>query len=269
MLDSVTLRVCFSLIALCLLVLFYVTTYRVTRSPFSGWWCLALTLFITAAVAWLLNGTAAQVVANPLGNVLCVTGSATVWLAARSLHRPPPPWWVVAIVPAITAVAAALGDPAHDVWAGGAVFLAAMALNLGFATWETWRAWRSAPGVGGPGHNPVTTTLTAASAAMSLYYLGRSVVFVAVGPEDALFVKAFGTTPTTLITLVMLVTVSHSMGALSQQQILQELRHRATTDDLTGMLHRQAFWSLADQEDRKSTRLNSSHRYISRMPSSA
>ena len=67
----------------------------------------------------------------------------------------------------------------------------------------------------------------------------------------------------------------------------RELIHNATTDFLTGVLNRRAFFEMAehvcsraqtgaplsaimcDIEDRKSTRLNSSHLKLSRMPSSA
>ena len=41
-LDTATLRLAFGLMALVLGLLFYFSAYRVTRSPYSGWWCLAL-----------------------------------------------------------------------------------------------------------------------------------------------------------------------------------------------------------------------------------
>ena len=56
------------------------------------------------------------------------------------------------------------------------------------------------------------------------------------------------------------------------------LRHLTLTDSLTGLNNRRGFALLADNQwqlarrnraDRKSTRLNSSHRSLSRMPSSA
>jgi hypothetical protein len=51
MLDIPTLRVAFAVVALTLLLLFYFITFRRTRSAFSGWWCLALLMFLTGCAA--------------------------------------------------------------------------------------------------------------------------------------------------------------------------------------------------------------------------
>lgn len=249
MLDVVTMRVLFALIALCMLGLFYVTTYRTTRAPFCGWWCLALALFLLAAVAWLFNGTGAQVLANPLGNVFGVCGATTVWLAARSLERRRPSWGVLAILPGLTAIAGALGDPGHDTWSGGLVFLASMTVGFGLATREIGLAWRTAL-VPRSTISSVDASLAATSALAALFYLGRTLAFATVGPDHPVFLHIFGTTPTTLLATLMLVTVSHSMGALSQEQLVQDLRQSAERDDLTGLLNRHAFWRLAAETTR-------------------
>jgi hypothetical protein len=78
-LDTATLRVAFAAMALILALLFYFSTFRSTRSPYSAWWCAALLLFLSGSASFLLNGTPQQVWANPLGNFLLVSGAAGVW----------------------------------------------------------------------------------------------------------------------------------------------------------------------------------------------
>ena len=85
-LDTATLRIAFGFMALALTALFYFCTYRPTRSPYSKWWCVALMFFLGGSVCFLLNGTVAQVWANPLGNVMLVSGVLSVWAGARSLR---------------------------------------------------------------------------------------------------------------------------------------------------------------------------------------
>lgn len=74
-LDTTTLRIAFGLMALMLVVLFYSSAYRVTRSPYSGWWCVALLFFRTGSASFLLNGTGQQIWPNPLGNCAARAGS--------------------------------------------------------------------------------------------------------------------------------------------------------------------------------------------------
>ena len=133
-LDTATLRVAFGLMGLLLVLLFYFFSYRTTRAPYSGWWCVALALFITGALAFLLDGTPEQLWANPLGNVLLVSGAVSVWASARSLRRSTPGPLTFAAAPAVTLVASVLDSPATNTWAGGSVFLASMGLMFGLAT---------------------------------------------------------------------------------------------------------------------------------------
>ncbi|MFC3295639.1 hypothetical protein [Clavibacter michiganensis] len=95
MLDSPTLRIAFGVTTLTLFLLFALVTFRSTRSPFSFWWCAAPALFMGGSLAYLLDGTAAQVWGNPLGNGLIVAGAASVGIGSRSLRGRATPWWLV------------------------------------------------------------------------------------------------------------------------------------------------------------------------------
>jgi hypothetical protein len=138
-LDTATLRIAFGLMALVLVLLFYFSAYRTTRSPYSGWWCLALLFFLAGSACFLLDGTPHQVWANPLGNALLVQGGVAVWAGARSLRTVPLNKWAFTAIPLVTLAASALDNPATNTWSGGPVFLAAMSLTIGLASRELWR----------------------------------------------------------------------------------------------------------------------------------
>jgi diguanylate cyclase (GGDEF)-like protein len=239
-LDTLTLRVAFAVVAFTLALLFYFAAYRTTRSAYSAWWCVALTLFLAGSAAYLLNGTVHQVWANPLGNCVAVTGSASVWAGARSLRAATPKWWQLAAAPAVSTVAAAADHPAVNIWPGGAVFLGAMSLMIGLAARELWRLE--------PGYSRVRIPLALTAGIVAAYYFCRMAVFIFEGPGGPVFVGYFGSAATTIITMVLLVVVSFSMAALSSEQQTRALRAVATQDGLTGLLNRAAFLELASDE---------------------
>ena len=250
-LDTGSLRVSFALVALTLVVLFYVITYRTGRSAYAAWWCVSLALFLVGASAYLLSGTTQQVWANPLGNALIALGAGCVWAGSRSLRRdrPPLPRWLLAFAPVVVGVMSVLGDPADDVWSGGEFFLAAMWVQLGLAGVELRGLLRSANANADPdayAYRRTVWALLLACCTVAAFYLGRWVAFLAVGPEEPLFATFFGEQVTTLATTVLLATVSFSMSTLSEEQQKEALRDTAARDGLTGLLNRTAFFQLAE-----------------------
>ncbi|MEE2523768.1 GGDEF domain-containing protein [Pseudarthrobacter sp. J75] len=239
-LDIATLRIGFSVMAVILVLLFYFSTYRSTRSPYSGWWCVALLLFLTGSFLFLLDGIEHQTWANPLGNALLVAGAVSVWFAARSLQAAKLPRWAFAAGPLVTAAAGLLDNPATNVWAGGAVFLGAMGLGFGLVSRELWRL--------SPEYSRARTPMAAVAAAVSVYYLLRLAFFLLLGPDHPVFTAYFGSAITTLIMMVMVVVVSYSMAGLSSEQQTRALQEVANADGLTGLLNRAAFMAMARRE---------------------
>lgn len=243
MLDIVTLRLSFGLIALCVLVLFYVATFRSTRSAFSGWWVLSLLCYLLSAGLFLLNGTSLQQVANPLGNAFGVAGSACVWAAASSLRdRRLPRTWL--IVPPLVVLAASLLDhPDRDVWAGGGFFLLCFCGYMALATRDLWTLWRRRPrgAQRDSTYDAALLSMTIASGLVAAFYLARWCLFVTIGPDATTFRYVVGAQATTLLLMVLLVTVTFNMSALAQAQLTRELQVAATHDPLTGLLNRAAF----------------------------
>ncbi len=242
-LDTATLRVAFAVMALALGLLFYFSAYRHTRSPYSGWWCLALLLFLGGSACFLLNGTPHQWWANTLGNVLLVVGAGSAWAGARSLRTPQYNFWLLGAAPVLAGVAAAVDSPGTNTWAGGAVFLACMSLMIGLTCRELWRLE--------PGYSRVRIPMAIAAGGVSLFYFARLVVFLIAGPFSPTFMTYFGSAITTLVTMVLLAVVSFSMAGLSTEQQTRALRTVASQDGLTGLLNRATFQDMAAEQLRR------------------
>ena len=247
-LDITTLRVAFGALAVTLFVLFYTVSFRHTRSAYSAWWCVAIACFCIGSSGYLLDGTVHQVWANPLANTLLVMGAASVWASARTLRASTPAWLQLSAAPLLTLLASALDNPATNAWSGGPVFLGMMSLMIGLASWELWRLPSS--------YSRVQAPLAVASALLSVLYLARCLVFVAVGQEGYAFTTFFGSGITTLLTMLLLVVVSFSAAALSAEQIATDLRTRADRDALTGLLNRSGFLDLATVQADRLARTN-------------
>jgi diguanylate cyclase (GGDEF)-like protein len=243
MLDTGTLRVALALVDLTLLMLFYFITFRRTRSAYSGWWCMALLLFLVGNAAYLLDGTAHQVWANPSGNVLLVAGAASIWAGGRSLRAPALKPWQLAAGPGITAVASVLDHPGTNIWAGGPAYLAFMAALIGLGSRELFLLERDYSRV----HRP----LAMGAGILSVFFAGRLIAFLTDGPEGQVFTSVFGSGPMTVFSTVTLVVASFTMAELSYEQQTTDLRARATVDGLTGLLNRSAFLDLAENELRR------------------
>ncbi|MGY3381645.1 diguanylate cyclase (GGDEF)-like protein [Arthrobacter sp. TE12231] len=243
MLDTATLRVALALVDLTLLMLFYFITFRRTRSAYSGWWCMALLLFLVGNAAYLLDGTVYQAWSNPAGNVLLVAGAASIWAGARSLRAPSPRPWQLAAGPGVVGVVSVFDHPATNIWAGGPVYLALMAVLIGMGSRELFLLERDYSRV----HRP----LAVGAGILAVFYLGRFIAFLTDGPGGAVFTSFFGSAPMTVFSTVTLVVASFTMAELSYEQQTRDLRARATVDGLTGLLNRSAFLDLAGNELRR------------------
>ncbi|WP_084078369.1 diguanylate cyclase [Demequina sp. NBRC 110057] len=245
MLDVTTLRIALGVVSLTVLVLFWAAVYRPTRSPFAGWWTMSLAWSTLSPLLLLFNGTPAQVVLNPASNVIAVWAGVSVWWATRSLRGSRVPVWVMPVASLAALLAAVADDPSRNVWAGNGVLFALMGLFFGLGAWDMWSAWRSRRAA--PDRRDQQEALMAlvvsslAASLLAAYYLVRLVLFLAGGPTSEAFTSVAGAGATTIVLLVVLVAVTFSVSALGYDQRTQELRRRATRDDLTGILGRTAW----------------------------
>jgi diguanylate cyclase (GGDEF)-like protein len=244
--DPLTLRVALAAVAVSLLLLSYAGVHRRIRSQYSMWWCLSLVAAAASTVLYLLNGTSAQVIANPAANVVGVLGTACTWGAARALRGRPLGAWPL-VVPATGVLLASMAEgPSTNVWAGGWALLAGMALLFAVSARELWqlRAEHRAMGES-PWGTRAITMLAVTVTGLGLLYGFRFAMYVVLGPDHAAFQTYAGTVPTTMALIVALVIVTFTMTDLSAVERTHHLRMRATRDSLTGLLNRGEFEARA------------------------
>ncbi len=238
-LDPFSVRMVLSVVTLTLIVLSSASSRRL-RSACTGWWRVALLLFFAGNFAFLLNGTSFLAWANPPGKALIVAGAFSIWAGARTLRGRKVSGWQLAPAPLITGFVSAMDGAESSLWSGGLVYLVMTAAGLGMAAAEMWFA--KSP------QSRVTKFLALIAALTSLYYLGRAVTFVLEGPDGNSFRTFFGYAPAALMHLILLVSLSFTINALSNSHLIKRLRERAERDHLTGLLNRGAFLGLAEKE---------------------
>lgn len=249
MFDIETLRLMLGAVSLVVVILFYAAVYRPTRSSYAGWWTVALLCAMVSPLLLLLNGTDAQVIANPVSSVFAALGGVCVWYAVRSLRGLPPVRWVLVVVPMAVMLFALLDTPATNRWAGNGLVLAVMTLFFSLGArdmWLTWVARRASPLWENNGEAQVALLVSAvASSGLSTFYAWRTIAFAVGGPDSELFERTAGTGPASVVLLVTLATVTFSVVALGYDEQTRELRRRVLLDDLTGLMSRSAFFERA------------------------
>ncbi|MFW2513249.1 GGDEF domain-containing protein [Demequina sp. SO4-13] len=245
MIDDDTMRIVLAGMSLTVFVLFYFGVYGPTRSSFSGWWTLSLLLVGVWTSLLTFDDGNMQVVTNPVSNMVAALGVTCIWFAMRSLRSKPLPRWLLAVAPVAVMVPRALEDPTGNLTPdNGALFLY-MAVMLVAATVEAWRAWVARRALASPaldGKAAVGILVIAlAGSVVSAFYVMRTAMHLAVGPDSESFRTTAGSGPESAIVLVCLVAITFSVSAVGWDQRTQELRRRAMHDDLTGLLGRTEF----------------------------
>ncbi|MFW0771745.1 GGDEF domain-containing protein [Paenarthrobacter nitroguajacolicus] len=238
-LDPFSVRMVTGVVTLTLILLSCVSSRRL-RSPFTGWWRLALCLFFAGNCAFLLNETSFLAWVNPIGKALVVAGAFRVWAGARTLRGLDVRAWQLAPAPLITGLASVADNAESGLWSGGLAYLGITAAGLAMAAGELWFAKTM--------QNRVTKFLALIAALTSLYYLGRAIALALEGSDGTSFRTLFGYAPAALIHVLFLVALSFTMNALSNSHLITKLRERAERDHLTGLLNRGAFLGLAAKE---------------------
>ena len=219
-LDDVTLRLTFALIAMVLLTLF-ITTFLRTRSVYTFSWTNALAFLLTGSAFLLLIGTSHQVWAVPVGNALTVAGLVWAWRAARSLNSKSLRLWQFIVPPLIVGVASALDDPMTNAAAAGApVRFAAVTVLMGLAAREIYSLDARFAGA--------RRSLLFAAGLLSSYFALRLISFAADDFGSDVMAATVSETTTTVISLVTLITVSFSMAGLSHDELAERLRAGAS-----------------------------------------
>jgi diguanylate cyclase (GGDEF)-like protein len=252
MLNIESLRIAQGVVAAAAFALIVFGSYRITRSPYAAWWALVVACVGLGSLAYLLALTPLRGAAAPLGNALGLVTGVGIIASARSLRGARTPWWVFAAVATIGAAATVLEDPQGEAWPGGASTLIGYAMLMAYAAHQYWTLVRRGD------HQPqllLGPDATAAIVAMSIaitivlaFYVMRVLVFFTAGAGSELYTNLLGPTATALAGSAGIVVVTYSVAHLSRYEVTQGWKLRATHDDLTGLLSRDAFREKAEHE---------------------
>jgi diguanylate cyclase (GGDEF)-like protein len=159
-------------------------------------WSLAFLASILAAMSFAIYGADS----SAWGALIAANASFTValgsmWSGARVFNGGPARYWIVSGIAVIVALAVLVRGPDAGGWAGAFELYAAVSLFAVLGAGEAIRG-RMRRNINGQ-------VLVATSLVVSAYYAARAIVFLVDGPEGELFQGAFGTTPTTVINIVL------------------------------------------------------------------
>ena len=252
MLDIESLRVAEGVVAAAAFSLIFFASYRTTRSPYAAWWALVVASAGLGSFAYLLALTPWREFAAPTGNALgLVTGLAMI-ASARSLRGARTPWWAFASIALLGAVVTVVEDPQGGAWPGGVSIPIAFAVLTGVATQQYWslvrRGDREPKLILGPDATAAIVAMSIAITLVFAFYLVRAGVFLVYGPESEIYANLLGPIATVLAGCAGIVVVTYSVAHLSRYEVTQGWKLRATHDDLTGLLSRDAFREKAERE---------------------
>lgn len=163
-------------------------------------WSLAFLsgiLTVLCYLLWAIAPVGQAWFAVAFGNAAVVATIGFLWLGCRSFNRRSLSWGLIVIAAGClaTMIAALLPGPDGGDWAGAAtMFLGVTAFAIAGAI-ETRR--------GALGATVISLGLTAVLTITAMYYLGRTVVFLTLGPYSDLFITYFGNLTTAILTIVL------------------------------------------------------------------
>ncbi|MFH8252423.1 hypothetical protein ACH3VR_18800 [Microbacterium sp. B2969] len=136
-----------------------------------------------------------------------------LWLGCRAYNGRRLDWaaGVVGLVCLGTMAAVLAEGPDGGDWAGAVAMFLSIALFAVFGAIETRR--------GSMGETLISVGLTAALGVTAAYYLGRTVAFVAAGPDSVIFTTYFGNFTTALITIVLTIFAMMTGSILRGQDL--------------------------------------------------
>jgi diguanylate cyclase (GGDEF)-like protein len=176
--------------------------YTVWAGQHSTWWALAV------------------------GNAAFPIALGMMWAGCRRLNGRRSLLWVPLIVGIAVALAVVVRGPAGGAWAGAVEMFIAIVAFAGLAASETL--------TGRLRRNLNARTLAVVFVAVGLFYLGRAVALIILGPEDDTFTAYFGSISATLVTLCLVVVATVTLSLIHAESFATR-KHADTASD-TGQI---------------------------------
>ncbi len=175
---------------------------------------LAYTMWSQAAEAWW---------AVAVGNAAFVAATGCMWLGCRRFNRRRMDWAAALVAAGVLAAAVAVaveGEAGGD-WAGAVWMFVALIVFAGAGAVECLR--------GALRESRTAWVLGAVLGFQALFYVSRTTAFVISGPDTPLFQSAFGTIPTSFVTVVLtIVAVVVTSVLRASRAPMRGYRRRAT-----------------------------------------
>lgn len=161
-------------------------------------WALAFLsamLTVLSYVIWLQDRDAWWAIA--IGNAGFVAANGCMWLGCAAYNGRRLQWRsiVVAVLSAAALVAVAIEGPGGGDWAGALWMFLGVVVLAALGALECVR--------GALGETRTATVLAVVLGVEALYFVARTVAILLAGPESGLFQSAFGSVPTSLVTIVL------------------------------------------------------------------
>jgi hypothetical protein len=209
---------------------------------------LAGMLTTLAYTMWSQNEGAWWAVA--VGNGAFVAATGCMWLGCRRFNRRRMDWSVGLVALGVLAAGVSViveGEAGGD-WAGAVWMFLALIVFAGAGAVECLR--------GALRESRTAWVLAGVLGLQSLYYVSRTTAFLTSGPDAPLFESAFGTIPTSFVTVVLtIVAVVVTSVLRASRAPMRGYRRRAAVTTRDGVLEHDVFdGALADLCERASAR---------------
>ncbi|HWI32052.1 MAG TPA: diguanylate cyclase [Microbacterium sp.] len=222
MLDQLTLSIATAIVVLVSGVVFVLETLLRKDEGAGRVWALAFLAGMLTTLSYLIWATTPDNWwAVAVGNAAFVAGTGCLWLGCRRFNERSMrvPGGVVAAASAAAFAAVVLEGPDGGDWAGALVMFVSLAVFAAAGTGESVR--------GEMGRNRNAIGMAFVLGLQSLYYVGRSIVFVTVGPDSPLFRDWFGPAATSLLTITLTIVAVITTSVLRAGRV--QLRGRSAT----------------------------------------
>lgn len=243
-LDVTTMMVVLAAVSLAKFVIFYIDSYRRTRTQTSRWWAASVACFSASSLCYTVGQVENISPLMSVGSGIMAIAAGCMWAGARRMRGRPVFVWPLLVLGVLTTAVSLIGRSVGDTAPGQAAWLIAMGIAISAAAVELRTRHSS------QWHDVRSFAIMATLAAV--YFLARAVGVLTLGPTNPVFLSVFGTGVTFLVAILLLVSATSTMTALNNAQRTAQLREQATLDGLTGLLNRVRFLEEAESLLRRS-----------------
>ena len=237
MLDTQTLLYASGLVVATAGIAFVLNTILRRDSIPSRLWSLGFIAGMLATISYAVWGYTPDLWwIVSIGNGALSFAIGAMWSGFRAYNGRANLLWVTGLGALVVGAAVLVEGPDGGSWAGATAMLLAIGVFAALASAETLR------GILRRSIN--ARILTVVFAAVSLYYLVRTVVFIVFGENSVEFSEGFGTATTTLINIVYLTLAAISLSVL-QWETAGSTKRQSRADDGSAFMRRSKFAELA------------------------